>query len=400
MAATATPIPSNGGLPTKPNDWVCQSSLIPATPQEMRTWCETNPDRGTPLPLALRHPPPLSDLTAKNEYDLRLGAFLKTLRYKHELAWISDPAWRFTGPIVGPIDGGSSYATHLPVRVFYSPEVIDWLCEGRKGELPDGATIIKEMRLISSLDIDLDDEGCMVINSELPDHDIIPQAWVPMSKNSGQSKDGWYWAAHQIELTKDVAGAIVDPPILDRTGIVRRNFFDNGLIPTEPDPRWYPSGYWPNNKQKYPNVIMPQSTYGGFCLSCHASAEQDFTYASLDNILGKFIRYKQFDADYQDPRRTGADQIDYLISLDAAALDEARTVEVTLYNQSIPPFYLQQRFRDAAHDIDKSDEIQRLYYMTSHLNLDGDGQSEKADVLQNWKLRVGGAQLEIPHRDR
>jgi len=294
MAATAAP--SNGGLPADPNDWVCQSSLTPATQQEKRRWCEANRGRGTPLPLALRHPPPLSDLTAKNEYDLRFGAFLKSLRYKHDLAWVSDPSWRFTGPIVGPTDGGSSYATHLPVRVFYSPEVIDWLCDGRKGELPDGAAIIKEMHLIPSLDIDLDDEGCMVINSDLPDQDIVPQAWVPMIKNSGQSKDGWYWAGHQIELPKDVPGAIVDPPILDRTGIVRPDFFDNGLIPTAPDPRWYPSGYWPENKQKYPNIIMPVNTYGSFCLSCHASAEQDFTYASLDNILGKFIRYKQFDA--------------------------------------------------------------------------------------------------------
>ena len=296
MAAASKPTASNGGLPADPNNWVCRSSLIPATQQEMRRWCEDNRDRGAPLPQALRHPPPLSDLAAKNEYDLRFGAFLKSLRYKYELGWVSDPAWRFTGPIVGPTDGsGSSYATHLPVRVYYSPEVIDWLCEGRKGELPDGAAIVKEMHLISGLNIDIDDEGCMAINSALPDQDIIPQAWVPMIKNSSQSNDGWYWAGHQIELPKDVPGAIVDPPILDQTGIVRPDFFDNGLVPTAPDPRWYPSGYWPENKQKYPNVIMPLNTYGGFCLSCHASAEKEYTFASLDNILGKFIRYKQFE---------------------------------------------------------------------------------------------------------
>jgi len=55
-------------------------------------------------------------------------------------------------------------------------------------------------------------------------------------------------------------------------------------------------------------------------------------------------------------------------------------VRATLYSQSIPPFYLQQRFADAKVGPGQSDEIQRLYYLTSHLNA---GQGTR---IENWKL--------------
>src|SRR5437764_994699 len=44
----------------------------------------------------------------------------------------------------GPYMNGAYYGTHHVVRVWYSPEVTTWLEGGRKGELPDGAMIVKE----------------------------------------------------------------------------------------------------------------------------------------------------------------------------------------------------------------------------------------------------------------
>jgi hypothetical protein len=293
-----------GGLPSDPREWACANSLIPVPQTEINQWCQDHPNRGLPLPEELRSPPPISDLEAKNRYDLRMGAFLKTLRYKQDLGWMHDSEWRFTGPIVGPVSNPSSYATHLPVRVYYSPEVIDWMCNGRQGELPEGAAIIKEMHTIPSLDVAIGDDGCMDIVSTLPGDDIPPLAWVPMVKRSSASKDGWYWAGHQVEIQVNLPGAQVDPPIFDRSGISRPDFYQQGMPPQQPDPAWYPSGYWPENKQKYPNVITPLNAYGSFCLACHSSAEKDFTFASLENVMGYPIRYKQFDAEGSEPHPT------------------------------------------------------------------------------------------------
>ena len=45
----------------------------------------------------------------------------------------------------GPFVLGSNYGTHPAVRIYYSPGIIKWLVNHRKGKIPDGAMIIKEM---------------------------------------------------------------------------------------------------------------------------------------------------------------------------------------------------------------------------------------------------------------
>lgn len=71
-------------------------------------------------------------------------------------------------------------------------------------------------------------------------------------------------------------------------------------------------------------------------------------------------------------------------------------VQATLYYQSIPPGYLQQRFADAQHGSGPQDDIERLYYMTSHLNIAGATSEAGDQVLQGWKLRIAGAASELP----
>lgn len=281
---------SQTGLPPNPADWVCGDSLAVATQAEIDAWCASHPDRGQPLPEVFRNPPPLSRLEEKNLHDLALEVFVKAETYKTELGWLGDTTWRFTGPYVGEFGSGSSYGTHLPVRIYYSPEVIDWLCEGRQGELPEGAMIIKEMHLPDDkLDVSVDDEGCMVINA-----DVGPEVWAMMIKNSEHSFDHWYWPLMQRSLFPLYPEERVDPPIVDRSAFPSQSFVDD--TPISPDPAWYPTGYYSENPDKIPNVINPQNAYSTFCISCHASAENESSFASLDNLIGTGIRYKLFEA--------------------------------------------------------------------------------------------------------
>jgi hypothetical protein len=53
------------------------------------------------------------------------------------------------------------------------------------------------------------------------------------------------------------------------------------------------------------------------------------------------------------------------------------TVKATLYYQSIPPYYLTQRFEQAPH----APGTQRLFYLTSRMNTAG-------TPIEGWKLLV------------
>jgi hypothetical protein len=101
------------------------------------------------------------------------------------------------------------------------------------------------------------------------------------------------------------------------------------------------------------------------------------------------------DPHYTDPRLTGSDEIEYRVPLDPSTLARADRVQVTLYYQSIPPFYLQERFADASLGSAQQDDIERLYYMTSHLNLDGATNERGEPVLQGWKLRIAGGSRSV-----
>jgi hypothetical protein len=115
-----------------------------------------------------------------------------------------------------------------------------------------------------------------------------------MVRAPGYSTDGWYWPTTNLILPKDQPGLQVDPPVYDLSGITRPDFYRLGDPPLAPDPNWYPSGYWPTNPSKFPNVIEPLNGFIPFCIACHASAANQYTFASLDNVLGHSIRYKQF----------------------------------------------------------------------------------------------------------
>jgi hypothetical protein len=283
-------------LPPDPEDWICKAPTL--TPADIDRFC-TQASRGLPSPVLLRVPPPETDLFRKNLFDLAYRNFLRGRKYATELGWISDQTWRMTGPYVGEIGKGQSYGVHPAVRIYYSPEMVDWLCGDRAGAIPDGAMLIKEMHPIdSTLDITLDADQCMQINA-----DVLPTSWTIMIKASKASQDGWYWANYTATpsppLTEQQKG---NPPIFDRSAITTFDFYlNNGgsIPPKKPNPNWYPTGYLftGNPPKKLPDVVFPFSEYGNYCLNCHASAGTGLTFSSLENILGPGIQYKQFEPD-------------------------------------------------------------------------------------------------------
>jgi mono/diheme cytochrome c family protein len=84
------------------------------------------------------------------------------------------------------------------------------------------------------------------------------------------------------------------------------------------------------------------------------------------------------DPDYVDGQ--GTDRIIYRIKLPAGVDPSRVTVQATLYYQSIPPYYLNDRFKTAPNGA----ATQRLYFLASHLKLEG-------TPAENWKLKIASA---------
>jgi hypothetical protein len=282
---------SSNALPSDPAQWVCPETSQGASQQEIDAWCVANPDRG--LPADLPAPAPLSRLADKNAFEADvLNPFVRQRQYV-ALGWKSDAEWRFTGPYVGSIGDGESYGTHPAVRIYYSPEIIDWLCDGRDGEIPDGAVIVKEMHSIEPcLDIALDDEGCMVIKT-----DPAPNSWAVMIKASTASQDGWYWAGASLAPDDPpmFEWQLGNPAIFDRSAITSEDFFAASFPPSEPNPLWYPTGYVFQDGEKLSDAVPPFNGFGTDCINCHASAATESTFSAIDNLIGPGLRFKGFD---------------------------------------------------------------------------------------------------------
>ena len=217
--------------------------------------------------------------------------FLRNRDYINELNWIGDMNWRLTGPYVGAIGEGLNYGVHPAVRIYYSPEVVEWLCNGREGDLPDGSMIIKEMHSVTEdLGITIDTDGCMVIQN-----DVDPTSWTIMVKDSTMSTDGWYWGSYSAVVENPASWQIGNPPVFDLSAATNDQFPVSPEIPEAPDPLWYPTGYDYANSLTIPTIAYPFSQYGNACINCHSSAISEETFSSLTNVVSEGLRYKQFD---------------------------------------------------------------------------------------------------------
>ncbi|HKD80444.1 MAG TPA: hypothetical protein VKH81_12175 [Candidatus Angelobacter sp.] len=181
-----------------------------------------------PVPAELRLPANLPKAGEPVEFEKQVLAYLSTLEYR-KLGWCEDKWVRDTGPYMNQKDA----IVHPPVRIFYSPEVSNWLLGDRNGDIPDGAVIIKEQfgpaPAARYADIPENKLGCS-------------NDWTFMIKNSAKSRDGWFWG--EVWNSETFPMNFADP-------------------------------------FQYPNA-----GYGLYCLRCHASAEKEHTFASLTNIKG------------------------------------------------------------------------------------------------------------------
>lgn len=271
-----------------PVDWACADTLNVDLEQAIAAFCQV-PDNRNRSPSGFAGvPASILTLEDKNKFDVKFGQWLGQFEYRD---WVADQSWRFTGPVVGEwqnehLSGDSkSYGVHPIVRVYYSPQVVDWLCGGREGDLPDGSIIIKEMLSLSEPQVALDAQSCMSVpEQKIDDSNIF---WTVMIKNQAASQDGWYWFGN-------ASGG--NPPIADRSAVADQNSIPASPVKA-PNPSWYPtntlSSYSVNGTtyQTQPITVTPYNGYGAYCINCHASAQSEFTYASLENVVSDGIQY-------------------------------------------------------------------------------------------------------------
>jgi mono/diheme cytochrome c family protein len=181
--------------------------------------------RALPVPAALRLP---SFVTSGEPAAIEhtMLDYLASYRYR-DLGWCVDKSLRDTGPYIHHL----SYGVHPTVRIYYSPEIMDWLRNGRRGDPRDGAVIIKEQY----------PPNPAIAYAGQTDAQLRPTDWTIMIHRSSASHDGWFWGELYVGM----------------------------FAPMRASGTQYPS-----------------AGFGIYCLRCHASAEKALTFASLENIQG------------------------------------------------------------------------------------------------------------------
>lgn len=188
--------------------------------------CAMLPESGLPLPSAFAKD---NDPAA---YQKLLTSFLTSDAYEKR-GWCSDKSLRDTGPFIE----GTYYGTHPVVRVWYSPSFARWLLGGRKGDVPDGAMIIKEQFGIPPA-AQYDGWTPEQIHRYFFDN----YDWTIMVRDRKGAADGWYWG----EIWKGMQNDSYAPPFA---------VFNTG--------------------------------FGLYCVRCHGSAESEMTFATEANVKGR-----------------------------------------------------------------------------------------------------------------
>ncbi|MCA9540311.1 MAG: hypothetical protein KC620_15540, partial [Myxococcales bacterium] len=266
-------------------------------------------DRGQPWPGAVPPLGPDREVTA-DAYAERVQTFLRGLDYRRPpYAWLHDARWRLTGDYEGCPPDGIDKGPHPAVRIYYSPEVIDWMCKYRQGEaqlpspdaMPDGAMIIKEMISVGSVNLKRvpGTDHLWIAPPEGDDarpYDEAFSSWTVMIKASGGAADGWY----QAYFGRTGEG---NPPLWDRAAFSAKPYpgSDGQPVTAPPGNAWYPTSW----QYSVPDGQFPNAEFGNYCVYCHASAQGQNTFASFKNLLGTEIEYawrpeKSLPVDFED----------------------------------------------------------------------------------------------------
>jgi hypothetical protein len=248
----------------------------PAVPALVPALVRENCSAALPLPSEL--------LFEKSEYERILGRFLRAGCYQ-SLHWHHDAQIRPTGPTVAALGGDDPHVpkwitttlgTHTTVVVWYSPDVYRWMCERdaaherrfvnecRKScptcklalgqavrPIADGSMILK-MMYGNTTEQHLEDPSIPKVE---------PNIIALMVRDSRGGKDGWYWGSWDPQAT--------EASQLD----------------------WPPPA----------NLPYPWMGFGYYCVNCHASAKDEFTFSSLNNVIGDPDTFVKFYFQDQPP---------------------------------------------------------------------------------------------------
>jgi mono/diheme cytochrome c family protein/cytochrome c553 len=230
---------------------------------------------GLPLPHAL----PLQD------YERVLYKFLFTRAYTTApYSWTRDKDIRDTGPFIA----GDYHGTHPAVRIYYSPEAMNWLSGGRKGEIADGGMIIKEMFYPPAAlyyEPTFGVPELQVPKTRASLLDILMFAWTVMVKDSSVAKGGWFYSDVNAPVPKIVKK---DPPSGQFEKAIEaavEEVLDSYKLKADPSESSFPGS----------------GTALGTCQRCHASAAREMTFSSLRNIQGQPLRFR-IDESWRDAR--------------------------------------------------------------------------------------------------
>ncbi|HEX4417903.1 MAG TPA: hypothetical protein VH165_08390 [Kofleriaceae bacterium] len=303
LAPTPAPM-SSGPTPAQPPAPASSSSpaacvTAQAKPPPVLPWNNVEALCAAPHGTAW-HPPRFEHL---DQAALDVRTFVRDESYK-QLGWLHDADWRLTGPFdgcacpngtAGGCVEGVNKGPHPAVKIYYSPEVIDWMCKYRRGKdelpnapaMPDGAMIIKEMLSPAATQLALVPGSNRLWIAPIPDkpadyYDHAYGSWTILIKDQAQSADGWYWAFYD----KTSPG---NPPLWDRCAFTERPYpgMDGAPVTSPPPCQWLPTyGDYAVGDQQYPNA-----QFGNYCVYCHASAQGQATFASFTNLMGKEIAY-------------------------------------------------------------------------------------------------------------
>jgi hypothetical protein len=186
-----------------------------------------------------------------DQYEVQLNRYVTAMCHRNFAAgWQMDKTVRDTGPFIATLSAGewtgNYFGTHAPVLIWYSPEMMSWLHANRPSDpartpaeptpIPDGAIMVKEMYSPPPA------SNCRV--ADLLRLRPNSQGMAVMVRDSAAARDGWFWAALGWQDWK---------------------------------PDWKPPA---SNSPAF-------GGFGQYCTNCHASARDNQTFASLNNINGE-----------------------------------------------------------------------------------------------------------------
>lgn len=185
-----------------------------------------------------------------DQYETQLGVYLRHFCHRNPQAgWVRDKRLRDTGPFTAALAEGAwtgrYFGTHAPVVVWYSPEMITWLeanrpndgrpAPARPAPVPDGAIMVKEMFPAPAA-------ACASVSDV---RRLVPTSGAAVMVRSAQtSRDGWFWG-------------------------------------------WFGWTGWDPDYPPAPQNRYPYMGFGQYCVNCHASSDDNSTFASLNNIADR-----------------------------------------------------------------------------------------------------------------